>query len=31
MEKLGDITGANDSIDIIDLFPIINWKEGEKR
>ena len=31
MEKLGDITGANDTIDIIDLFPVINWQEGEER
>ena len=31
MEKLGDITGDNDTIDIGDLFPDINWESGEKK
>jgi len=29
MEKLGDITGENDTIDISDLFPSIDWKDGK--
>lgn len=31
MEKLGDITGDNDTIDIGDLFPNIDWESGEKK
>jgi len=30
MEKLGDITGGDNKIDLVDLFPNIDWDTTEK-